>query len=77
MIYAYSFSRSNEEVDYYIEKLSSLSEKYELYVDLRRWRRAAEIASIARDVDKLHDVSRQCNDPSLQAQIIDIIQRIH
>lgn len=49
--------RSFEEIEYYIEKLPSFADKYPLYFHLKRWSRAAEIAAIARDVDKLKEVT--------------------
>ena len=40
----------------YIDKMTDAEEKYEFFVELRIWRRAAEVAAKLRDSQKLQDV---------------------
>lgn len=46
------------ETEKYVEKISDAEEKYALFVELKLWRRAAEVANKLRDPYKLQDVSK-------------------
>lgn len=51
-----SHKRSEAETERYIEKISSADDKFDLYVELRAWKRAIEIAVKLRDPYKLNEV---------------------
>ena len=70
------YNRPLEEIEYYIEKVNNLNEKYSLYVDLKRWSKAAEVAAIARDGDKLKEILQLSDDENLRKRIGDILQRM-
>jgi hypothetical protein len=50
------YGQSDEEVEKYMERISSNDEKYEVYVQLAMWRRAAEVANKMKDLHKLQQV---------------------
>jgi vacuolar protein sorting-associated protein 16 len=64
------------EVERYIEKIASLEEKFDLFVDTKDWRKAADCARNLRDGEKLTAVYNQCRDPTLQRQVKDLLTKL-
>jgi hypothetical protein len=53
------YGQSDEEIEKYMDRISSSDEKYEVYVQLAMWRRAAEVANKMKDLHKLQQVRRR------------------
>jgi hypothetical protein len=85
------YGQSEEEIEKYIDRISSNEEKFEVYVQLLMWRKAAETAQKMKDLQKLQQVPplsltaylsppsgqvhRCCRDPMLERQIQEMIAR--
>ena len=65
-----------QEVDKYIEKISDQEDKYEMYVEIASWRKAADAGRQLQDVERLQAVFNRCNDPDLQRQIQHIVSKL-
>jgi hypothetical protein len=50
------YGQSEEEIEKYLERISSSEEKYEVYVQLAMWRKAADTAQKMKDLQKLQQV---------------------
>lgn len=56
--------------------MTNLNDKYSLYIDLKKWGKAAEVAAIARDGEKLNEALQLCDDENLKRKIRDILQKM-
>jgi hypothetical protein len=45
-----------QEIEKYVEKISSLEDRYDFFVDLRSWQKAAEVAIKLKDEQRLIEV---------------------
>lgn len=50
-------NRPESDTEKYIEKITVLEDKFDLYVELKSWRKAAEVAQKLRDPYRLQEVS--------------------
>eukprot|EP01034_Spumella_vulgaris_P022472 gene22472-28600_t len=60
----------------YIEKISATEDKFDLYMELRSWKKALECATRLKDPHKLNEVGRMCNDEAIGRQVQDMISRM-
>jgi hypothetical protein len=60
----------------YIEKMSALEDKFDLFVELKAWRRAIECAQRLKDPHRLNEVGRMCNDEAIGRQVQELISRM-
>jgi len=63
-------------VEKYIDKMSTLEDKFDLFMEIESWRKAADAARVLRDVDRLKAVLGQCKDAALERQILDILSKL-
>lgn len=68
------YSRSQNETEKYVEKVSDPEEKFDLYIELKLWRKAMEVATKLRDPYRLQNVARLC--PELERQIQETISKL-
>ena len=61
------------DIERYIDKIGSLEEKFDLFVDMKDWRKAADCARTLRDGERLAAIYNQCRDPTLQRQVKDLL----
>lgn len=59
-----------------IEKIPDLEDRYELYMDLKAYQRAAEMAARLKDPERLTDVGRLCRDVSLERYIQELLSKL-
>lgn len=52
----YRYGQSEEEIEKYMDRISSNDEKYDVYCQLSMWRKAADIANRMKDLQKLQQV---------------------
>ena len=64
------------EIERYIDKIGSLEEKFDLFVDMKDWRKAADCARTLRDGERLTAIYNQCRDPTLQRQVKDLLTKL-
>lgn len=65
-----------QETERYIEKIADMEEKFDLFVDTKDWRKAADCARNLRDGERLTAVYNQCRDPTLQRQVKDLLTKL-
>lgn len=65
-----------QEIERYIERIADLEEKFDLFVDTKDWRKAADCARNLKDGERLTAVYNQCRDPTLQRMIKDLISKL-
>ena len=54
------------EIEYYIDRIDSKEEKFDLYIDLEIWGKAVDAAYKLKDPIRLQEVGRLCKDATLQ-----------
>lgn len=69
------YGQSEDEIEKYVDRISSNEEKCDVYIELKIWRRAADSAYKMKDLHKLQQILRACRDPNLERQIQDMINR--
>lgn len=52
----YRYGQPESEIEKYVEKISSLDDRYDFFVDMKQWRKAAEIAAKMKDDQRLVEV---------------------
>ena len=70
------YGQPNVEVERYIEKITIAEDRFELLCEIEEWRKAADVARILKDADRLTMVMQRCKDESLQRQIAHIIEKL-
>eukprot|EP00981_Chlorochromonas_danica_P005324 scaffold1069_cov186-Ochromonas_danica.AAC.9 len=68
--------RPEAEVERFIEKIPDLEDRYDLYMDLKAYQRAAEMAARLKDPDRLTEVGRCCRDVNLERYIQELLTRL-
>ena len=59
------YGRDAEETEQYVARVGSPALQHALYMDMKRWRRAAEVAAVVRDVPLLLQVYAVPSSPCL------------
>ena len=74
----YRYKQPNSETNKYVEKISSAEDKFDLYLELQSWRKAAEIGYKMRDSQRLEAVGRMCgnSDTALLSSIQDMLAKL-
>ncbi len=70
------YNQSSSDIERYIDKIGSLEEKFDLFVDMKDWRKAADSARTLRDGERLTAIYNQCRDPTLQRQVKDLLTKL-
>lgn len=70
------YGAPDSDIERYVEKVSVPEDKFELYMEMRAYQRAADVAFKLKDEDRLREVSRACNDNVLERQIGEMIGRL-
>lgn len=70
------YGQPPQETERYIEKIADTEEKFDLFVDTKDWRKAADCARNLRDGERLTAVYNQCRDPTLQRQVKDLLTKL-
>ena len=52
----FRYGQPENEVEKYVEKISSADDKYDFYMDLRSWQKAADVAVKMKDEQRLIEV---------------------
>lgn len=50
--------QGRQEIERYVEKMSALEEKCDMYMELEWWSRALELASRLKDISRIQQVKR-------------------
>ncbi|KAJ1439405.1 Vps16, N-terminal region-domain-containing protein [Ochromonadaceae sp. CCMP2298] len=64
------------EIEAYVDRITALEDRYALLMELRSFRKAADVASKLRDPQKLNEVGRTCKDQALERHIQDVLQKL-
>jgi len=64
------------EIEHYVEKINNLEDKYNLFMELRSFRKAVDVAAKLRDPDRLTDIGRACNDQALERYIHEVLAKL-
>jgi len=67
---------SDGETERYIDKITIPEDKYELYMKIKSYQKACDVANKLRDPYRLQEVGRVCQDPALERQIQDMLAKI-
>ena len=59
-----------------MERITVPEDKFALFVELRSFRKAVEVAAKMRDPYKLQEVGRICKDQALERQIQDLLMKM-
>lgn len=73
---AIKYGAPDSDIERYVEKVYEPKDKFELYMEMRSYTKAAEVAYKMKDEDLLREVSRACNDSVLERQIGEMINRL-
>jgi hypothetical protein len=73
---ALKYGAPDSDIERYVDKVSVPEDKFELYMEMRAYQRAADVAFKLKDEDRLREVSRACNDNVLERQIGEMIGRL-
>jgi hypothetical protein len=68
--------QQSSETEKYVDKITSLEDRYELYTELSLWRKATECAFRLRDTSRLTHVLRVCKDSLLERQIQEMLSKM-
>ena len=60
------YNQPMTEIEFYIDRIDSKEEKFDLYIDLEIWGKAVDIAYKLKDPFRLQEVGRLCKDSTLQ-----------
>lgn len=52
----FRYGQPESEIEKYVDKISSLEDRYEFFVDMKQWRKAAETAAKMKDDQRLIEV---------------------
>ena len=63
------------EIEFYIDRIDSKEEKFDLYIDLEMWDKAVDVSYRLKDPIRLQEVGRLCKDAQLQKHILDLINK--
>ncbi len=72
----FRYGAPDSDIERYVEKVYEPKDKFELYMEMRSYTKAAEVAYKMKDEDLLREVSRACNDSVLERQIGEMINRL-
>ena len=64
------------EIEFYIDRIDSKEEKFDLYIDLEMWDKAVDASYRLKDPIRLQEVGRLCKDAQLQKHILDLINKL-
>lgn len=64
------------ETEKYIEKITQLEDKYELYLDIKNYSRAFDLAVKLKDHYRIEEAARFSNDPTIIRQAQDILSKL-
>eukprot|EP01038_Epipyxis_sp_PR26KG_P015328 gene15328-20658_t len=70
------YNRPESETERFIEKITILEDKFDLYMQIKMYKKAVEVASKLRDPNRLQEVARFAQDPVLERSIQEILQKI-
>lgn len=70
------YSAPDADIEKYVEKVTVLEDKYELYLEMRSFQKAMEVAYKLKDTDRLREVSRVCNDSNLERHISELMSKV-
>lgn len=78
IVVLYRYKQPTHEVEKYIEKVSSVEDKFDLYLEVQLWRKAAEVAYKMKDSQRLEAVARMCgsHDANLVSSIHEMLARM-
>mmetsp|Transcript_15400 Transcript_15400/g.23213 ORF Transcript_15400/g.23213 Transcript_15400/m.23213 type:complete len:848 (-) Transcript_15400:170-2713(-) len=68
-------NQPESEIDKYVERISSMEERFDVYVELSMWKRAVDVAYRMKDLPRMQEIMRICRDPQLERQIADMIAK--
>ena len=70
------YEQPDSDIERYIDKIGSLEEKFDLFVDMKDWRKAADCARTFGTVNVLQLFIINAEDPTLQRQVKDLLSKL-
>ena len=64
------------ETEKYIDKVSEAEDRYELYLEVALWKKAADTASKLKDGSRLQEVLRLCKDPKIATYVQELLSKL-
>ena len=68
--------RPQGEIVTYIEKITVLEDKFDMYTDIKAWGKAADVAFKLKDDNRLIQVGRVCGDQVLEKHIQAMLNKL-
>lgn len=72
----YRYGAPDGDIERYVEKVTVPEDKFDLFMEMRAYGKAADVAAKMKDKDRLQEVARSCNDNVLERHIGEMIDRL-
>lgn len=59
-LFIFRYGQPESEIEKYVDKITSADDKYDFYMDLRYWQKAADVAVKTKDEQRLIEVFSLC-----------------